>query len=403
MDEIYECCKTELTGALNRRDELARHVENLISEIGKLQEEREQLVRDADTVDQEHDAEYRRQRRAIETKESALQSALDDLARTQALLDQRNMEYQAVKDALQTLEAESKRAGETHTTAKFSLQLEVDRLQRDLERLETDLARARRDLEERDNKGRNRDDVLDKLHAENRDLAAQLAAQTQARLNLSEKLDDTQSGLKVAEAETISLRARVQELEQKLSKDQRSLMSAEAQYRDQLTERNTLLLTIYQYMDKILGVDKTPVSPHSLPPPSITPSDVFLNQKKHGQAETKPFTNFSVFHDNLITRLKALSQIQLDFDKRCKEAESRYTERLTEMRKQIESRWKQLDKFETSVKAIAEAKAAWRKKMSAKEGEIEALKVCRSLNEVDGYPGSDGNMESHRMSSCSHS
>ena len=45
-----------------------------------------------------------------------------------------------------------------------------------------------------------------------------------------------------------------------MAKDQRSLLSAEAQYRDQLTERNTLLLTIYQYMDKILGVDKTPVS-----------------------------------------------------------------------------------------------------------------------------------------------
>lgn len=261
VTDLYEQCKTELTNSLHRRDELAHHVENLIGEINKFQEERDQLVRDADAVDQEHDSEYRRQQRAIETKESALRSALDDLARAQALLDQRNMEYQAVKDALQTLEAESKRAGETHTTAKFSLQLEVDRLQRDLERLEGDLARARRDLDERDNKGKDRDSVLDKLHAENRDLAAQLAAQTQARLNLSEKLDDTQSGLKAAEAETSSLRARVQELEQKLSKDQRSLISAEAQYRDQLTERNTLLLTIYQYMDKILGVDKTPVSP----------------------------------------------------------------------------------------------------------------------------------------------
>jgi hypothetical protein len=55
----------------------------------------------------------------------------------------------------------------------------------------------------------------------------------------------------------------VNELETRLSKDQRSLLNAENQYRDQLTERNTLLLTIYQYMDKILGVDKTPVCPFS--------------------------------------------------------------------------------------------------------------------------------------------
>ena len=48
----------------------------------------------------------------------------------------------------------------------------------------------------------------------------------------------------------------------------------------------------------------------------------------------------------------------------------------------MESRWRQLDKFETSVKAIAEAKSAWRKKMSAREGEIEALKVSGSINSV---------------------
>ena len=107
-----------------------------------------------------------------------------------------------------------------------------------------------------------------------------------------------------------------------------------------------------------------------------------------------------MFHDNLITRLKALSQIQLDFDKRCKEAETRFTERINEMKKQVESRWKQLDKFETSVKAIVEAKSTWRKKVSAREGEIEALKVRGSLNQIDCDVESDGNVGSRQMLSC---
>ena len=47
------------------------------------------------------------------------------------------------------------------------------------------------------------------------------------------------------------------------------------------------------------------------------------------------------------------------------------------MRKQLDLRWKQIDKFEASVKTLAEAKATWRKKLSAKEGEIEALQVCQ--------------------------
>jgi len=103
-------------------------------------------------------------------------------------------------------------------------------------------------------------------------------------------------------------------------------------------------------------------------------------QKKGSQAETKPFTNFSIFHDNLITRLKALSQIQLDFDKRCKDIEGRFTEKLVDMRKQLDSRWKQIDKFESSVKAYGEAKTTWRRKLSAKEGELEAIKVRGKKN-----------------------
>jgi hypothetical protein len=82
-----------------------------------------------------------------------------------------------------------------------------------------------------------------------------------------------------------------------------------------------------------------------------------------------------VFHDNLITRLKALSQIQLDFDKRCKEIEKNFTEKLGEMKKMLDHRWKQIDKFEASVKTYAETKASWRRKFNAKEGELEAVKV----------------------------
>ena len=196
----------------------------------------------------------------------------------------------------------------------------MDRARRDLVRLEEELARVKKELEDREDRWREREGTLDKLYAENRDLAAQLAAQTQARLNVSEKLDLVQAHLRTAEGEVTTLKAKVNELETRLSKDQRNLFSSEQQYRDQLTERNTLLLTIYQYMDKILGVDKTTVRGFRL---------IFvLFTDKLQKGEAKPFTNFTVFHDNLISRLKALSQIQLEFDKRCKEAESKFQDRL---------------------------------------------------------------------------
>jgi predicted nucleic acid-binding Zn-ribbon protein len=111
-------------------------------------------------ADGAHDAELRKGRRTLEAKESALQSAFNDLARTQSLLAQRESDLGVVQSSLQGLESESKRLGETHTTARFSLQLEVDRLKRDLERLEDDLSRARKKIDGKETKNREREGAI---------------------------------------------------------------------------------------------------------------------------------------------------------------------------------------------------------------------------------------------------
>jgi chromosome segregation ATPase len=256
---LYEASKQDILVHRARQEELARHVEDLVAEVQKERDARERAESQMEKANRDFDSEMRRSRRAYEAHESSAQTTQTELARLQALLGQREADVSALQTALSTQEAAAKTQGEHATTARFSLQLEADRLKRDLERLEDELSRARKDLHERETRTRERDGVIDTLHAENRELSAQLAAQTQARLNATERLDLTQSNLSTADADVASLRSRVQELEQRLSKDQRSLLAAENQYRDQLTERNTLLLTIYQYMDKILGVDKTPV------------------------------------------------------------------------------------------------------------------------------------------------
>jgi len=45
------------------------------------------------------------------------------------------------------------------------------------------------------------------------------------------------------------------------------------------------------------------------------------------------------------------------------------------MRKQLDNRWRQIDKFEGSLKTYGETKAGWKKKLNQKEGEVDALKV----------------------------
>ncbi|KAG8833328.1 hypothetical protein FRC17_010860 [Serendipita sp. 399] len=363
--ELYETCREQIVQHRQREEELAQHAEDLIAEINAEREAREDYEEERDTAiarfdeldvqfrdaRREWEESARRERRTLDETEAALTTVRHDLDLAKELLSQRESDIAEIQAVLSKKDAESRRLGESVSSDRFALNLELERHRRDIARGEEEIARLKKELEERDARARDREAALDKLHVENRDIAAQLAAQTQARLNLSEKLDTVQANLKVAETEVSTLRAKVSDLETRLNKDQRSQVSLEHQYRDQLTERNTLLLTVYQYLDRILGVDKTT------------------------KAETKPFTNFAVFHDNLISRLKAVTNIQGDFEKRCKEAEAKFMERLAEVKKQLDFRWKQLDRFETSVKSLAEVKHTWRRKYSAKEGELEAAKA----------------------------
>ena len=90
--------------------------------------------------------------------------------------------------------------------------------------------------------------------------------------------------------------------------------------------------------------------------------------------ETRPYTNFSVFHDLLMSRLKTLNQLANTFEARSKEIETRYSDKLSEIRRQFESRWRKVEKIEASVKSFSDNRASWKQKFALKEGELDALK-----------------------------
>ena len=93
MTELYEQCSQDILAHRSRQEELARHVEDLVDEVQREREARERVESELNKADKEHDAKLRREQRALEAKESTLQSALNDLARTQSLLTQREADH----------------------------------------------------------------------------------------------------------------------------------------------------------------------------------------------------------------------------------------------------------------------------------------------------------------------
>lgn len=142
--------------------------------------------------------------------------------------------------------------------------------------------------------------------------------------------------LRETHTELSSARDRLRLLEDQLSTDHRALNKTENGYRDMVTERNTLLLTVYEYMEKISSAPADKVSKQSSSPHLGSGADrtelVSIQRRAMSspslQDSPKPFSDFNAFHNRLLERLKSVSLIQSSFERRVQQVEHSFTEQL---------------------------------------------------------------------------
>lgn len=115
--------------------------------------------------------------------------------------------------------------------------------------------------------------------------------------------------LRDAQAEADDARHRLEEMEHQRSEEDRNKSQASDQAVGQVKERNLLLLSIYQSLGRILGSEK--------------------GLRKREDPELKPFTNFGIFHDSLLQRLRRLSELPSVFELKAKEVEQRFMDKFS--------------------------------------------------------------------------
>ncbi|CAO1635015.1 unnamed protein product [Parajaminaea phylloscopi] len=297
-------------------------------------------------------------RRIVEEKEDAIQAAEDDLAHAQRSLRDRNSDLEALQKALEARESESDKLGRSSATDRHSLKLEIDRLRRDLSRCEADLRLAREDVERREEQVREKTAQMNQMYSENCDLSAKLATETQTRLGLDERMAGLKASLRQSEAALADARSRADLLEKERQDDDNSIERTESGLKTQLVERNALLALVSQHMFKIL---------------STSAGDEAVASRKR-DTDPKPATDFGAFHGLLVSRVHKLSEIQTHFERRAGRIESRFADHISNLKRQQDSRFKQLDRLEGSLKTASDKQSAWRSRVVAKQGELEAAK-----------------------------
>ncbi|KAG0304460.1 hypothetical protein BGZ98_005495 [Dissophora globulifera] len=291
-------------------------------------EERQQLEREyAGHLDELHDK---------------LEAAKGQIAELNNELDDRDNQIQDYEEQLKLASQQSDEVKEQ----KLKLDLDFMATAADLMDMRQVFDHIKAERAEKDDLLTSRSQEVERLSHKNRQLNATVAALEQEKEDLETDLRDRASTIAMQKSRLADLELQV------LKKKRDDDVSGETSKGD-IMERNSLLLRVLLQLENILGGD-TRLDSNVLP---------------------KPSGDFAYFSNHLDLRLKSLNDIFVRFGKKTKELEDKSTGQLIHLKKLLDMKLKQLDKFETIVRNATDRQRKWREQLMRKQSENEDLQA----------------------------
>lgn len=183
---------------------------------------------------------------------------------------------------------------------------------------------------------RNRDTLLESTSLESRKLADMLDKERQARMQDKREYEKAQRSHQTTQRSAQSYESRVLELETSRSQERRRIATLEAQYRDQLLERNNLLLAIWNRCSTLCG-----------------PEWSQRNSLVNGELPSLEVIgrHLPAFSKNILSAVKNLEAILGGFKSRIRGIEKDLWKEYQALEHKLEVRTKHLDSIEKTIRA----------------------------------------------------
>ncbi|KAK4553493.1 hypothetical protein LTR86_009550 [Recurvomyces mirabilis] len=302
--------------------------------------------------------EERQQRDVLENNsKEEVQKVLDDLntesgktkdevRKLRRQLSAKEVEASTWKQKLEDLEQGFRTAlGEPDGT-KQSMLAEIDRLQRDIENTANSLDRAKMDVADKDRLLRHRDGLLESTSLESRRLSDLLDKERTNRRHDMEQFEKASRGQATHMREVAQHQSKFLELETSYNSDKRKMITLEQQYRDQISERNNLLLALWNRLSTLCGQEWAQA--HS---------------QVNGQTPSPEVIQrfLPAFSANVLAAVKALEALVGNFKVRIRTIEKDLWRDYSTLEHNLDIRIKRMDALETAVtntqRAIADKAA----------------------------------------------
>ncbi|KAK9788083.1 hypothetical protein SCARD494_10092 [Seiridium cardinale] len=319
-------------------------------------------------------AKERRQREIIATREKEdvqqfvnelnreLTTAKDEGRRLRKNLTSREVEATEWKERLMELENNLREALGDLNGTRSSLLKSIAKLQRELENTVRELDTTKASMLERDRIIKQRDALLESHGLESKKLVEMLDKERQAHRNTKNSFETFQRTHQHVSRTVTSQDGRILELESTRAADKKKLAQLEANFKDQLTERNNLLLVLWTKLSALCGTD-------------WAHDNSLINGRALPSLEAVA-TMLPGFSKNLLAAVKTIESLIGSFQSRIKSVEKDLWKEYQTLENNMDVRTKKLDRLESIVRnGVASGDFNTTAKISQLEAAVRALKI----------------------------
>ncbi|KAL1956553.1 hypothetical protein VTO42DRAFT_7024 [Malbranchea cinnamomea] len=293
-------------------------------------------------------AEERHQREVVDTKEKQevqrmmnelnreATSAKDEVRKLKKSLSAREIEVSTWKNRLMELENSLREALGDLNGTRSSLLMSITKLQKELESTTLELESTRNKLDEKEALLRNREALLESHGLETKKLAELLERERQAHRADKHSFEQSLKSHQQASRTIAQNNSRITELENARTQDRKRWSNLEQQYKDQLSERNAMFLTLWKRLSAMCGQD-------------WVHSNSLINGNLPSQEVIGNMLFWPGFSKNLLLAVKRVESLMNNCKSRIKQVERDLTKEYNNLEQNLAARIKKLDRLEESI------------------------------------------------------
>ncbi|OJD21414.1 hypothetical protein ACJ73_07245 [Blastomyces percursus] len=266
-------------------------------------------------------------------------TAKDEVRKLKKTLSSRDIEATTWKERFVELENSLREALGDLNGTRSSLLASITKLQQELDSTALELESTRTKLDEKESLLRNRDALLESHGLETRKLADLLERERQAHRADKHSFEQSLKSHHQASRTISQNNSRISDLEAARTQDRKRFSTLEQQYKDQLSERNAMFLTIWKRVSAMCG-------------PDWAHSNSLINGNLPSQEVIGNMLFWPGFSRNLLLAVKTVETRIGGFKARIKSVERDLTKEYQNLEHNLNVRVKKLERMEDLVQSL---------------------------------------------------